>query len=274
MFEPVEPNPKTTTSRAVHLALAGVVGISLVGLLVGIRQGTPIPDLIAPVVNAEPQAGSYATIPATAYAYYDRRQHGPNRDWSRRLSDLQQPTLDLMLDYSETPNRPSAEEQQRVSFLAKRAERRAFDGAPPVVPHPVDQMNASSCIACHQNGISLGHGVYAPPMSHPLYVNCTQCHAEGSSTEFSYQPLSENKFERIAFSGAGSRAYEGAPPTIPHPTWMRENCMSCHGVTGSSPIRTSHPWRVSCTQCHAPSAELDQVFVSPSTSASTNDVTQ
>ena len=39
------------------------------------------------------------------------------------------------------------------------------------------------------------------------------------------------------------------------------NCLGCHGVNGKSGMQTSHPERVSCTQCHAPSAELNQVPV-------------
>ncbi|MBK6532709.1 MAG: hypothetical protein IPF99_24875 [Deltaproteobacteria bacterium] len=38
---------------------------------------------------------------------------------------------------------------------------------------------------------------------------------------------------------------------------MRGRCESCHGVL-SQGIRSTHPWRESCTQCHAPSAALDQ----------------
>ena len=73
----------------------------------------------------------------------------------------------------------------------------------------------------------------------------------------------DNKDRRAEFAGeqttpAGARAYEGAPPTIPHRTLMRENCMSCHGEGGTSAIRTSHPDRQSCTQCHATDASYDQ----------------
>ncbi|MBX3417740.1 MAG: diheme cytochrome c precursor [Pirellulaceae bacterium] len=258
MFEKIEPQQAANTSRAVHLALAGVVGIALVGFMVGIRQGTPIPELVPPVVNSTPADPNTIAIAATVYRDFDRRQFGPNRDWASNLSDLKQVASDLMADYSEEPVREALSEPQRLSYLAMRVQRRAFDGAPPVVPHPIDQMNTASCLACHQNGLSLGQGVVAPPMSHQLYANCTQCHAEGASTEFAHQPPSENHFHGFWLTSAGSRAFEGAPPTIPHPTWMRENCMSCHGVAGPNPIRTSHPWRASCTQCHAPSAELDQ----------------
>jgi hypothetical protein len=58
---------------------------------------------------------------------------------------------------------------------------------------------------------------------------------------------------------ARNRAYDGAPPTIPHHTWMRENCTSCHGLVTRPGTRTTHPWLTNCTQCHAPSAALDRV---------------
>jgi cytochrome c-type protein NapB len=45
---------------------------------------------------------------------------------------------------------------------------------------------------------------------------------------------------------------------IPHPTHMRENCESCHGVAGPHGLRTPHAERQSCTQCHAPDAKLDR----------------
>jgi cytochrome c-type protein NapB len=46
---------------------------------------------------------------------------------------------------------------------------------------------------------------------------------------------------------------------VPHTTFMRESCLSCHGPTGADPIRTTHAWRTNCLQCHAPSAVLDQL---------------
>jgi hypothetical protein len=57
---------------------------------------------------------------------------------------------------------------------------------------------------------------------------------------------------------AKNRDYDGAPPTIPHPTLMRGECASCHGVFGADGIKTTHPWRQSCTQCHAMNAVNDQ----------------
>ena len=54
---------------------------------------------------------------------------------------------------------------------------------------------------------------------------------------------------------AGDRASGGAPPRIPHRILMRENCGSCHdGPAAREEIRTSHPERTRCRQCHVPVA--------------------
>jgi cytochrome c-type protein NapB len=37
--------------------------------------------------------------------------------------------------------------------------------------------------------------------------------------------------------------------------------MSCHGYTGLQGIRTTHPWRQNCQQCHAPSATMNQTLL-------------
>jgi cytochrome c-type protein NapB len=45
---------------------------------------------------------------------------------------------------------------------------------------------------------------------------------------------------------------------MPHPMHMRSECDSCHGPSGRPGLRTSHPDRQNCVQCHASSAPLDQ----------------
>ena len=53
----------------------------------------------------------------------------------------------------------------------------------------------------------------------------------------------------------GLRLHDRAPPTIPHKTFMRENCVACHaGPAAREEIRTSHPERRRCRQCHVPVA--------------------
>ena len=60
-------------------------------------------------------------------------------------------------------------------------------------------------------------------------------------------------FEGYEVLIAGDRATAGAPPRIPHRLLMRENCVACHdGPAAREEIRTDHPERDRCRQCHVP----------------------
>jgi cytochrome c-type protein NapB len=51
----------------------------------------------------------------------------------------------------------------------------------------------------------------------------------------------------------GARAYPGAPPALPHPVFMRENCQACHGRERHPGMRRNpHPGRADCRSCHLP----------------------
>jgi cytochrome c-type protein NapB len=93
-------------------------------------------------------------------------------------------------------------------------------------------------------------------MSHPRLEMCQQCHAAAPGAA----PPPASDFVGLGAAGSGRRAYAGAPPTIPHGAWMREACDSCHGLAGAPGLRTTHPERQSCTQCHAPDASLEARF--------------
>ncbi len=152
--------------------------------------------------------------------------------------------------------------EQRAQVLAARAEHRAYNGAPPTVPHPVDTFGAPACLTCHADGAVIEERI-APPISHEPYASCVQCHAAEDGLPFLREGLPPSVSEVNSFVGeeeprAGIRAWPAAPPTMPHRSFMREVCASCHGVF-SSGISSSHPWRQSCTQCHAPSSPLDQM---------------
>jgi nitrate reductase (cytochrome), electron transfer subunit len=153
--------------------------------------------------------------------------------------------------------------RHRALALAERAGRRAYDGAPPVVPHPVAQQSAAACLACHGPGLVVKDKV-ASKMSHPLHSNCTQCHVPAAGPQIPVTdpllrvPLAENVFAGSEAPLKGSRAWPQAPPTVPHSTFMRSDCLSCHGPQGLFGLRTPHPERQSCLQCHAPGAGLDQ----------------
>lgn len=244
-----EDRAVTIARRGTQLFLATVIGVSFVGLVVGLRQGVPSHE--EPQFERSPTTtGAPGAIPAATYREFDRRTYGPNSDWQSNLASLHQPEVDLFALTTTT-------EEQREHLIRERAERRAFDGAPPTIPHPADQMTTASCLACHATGLRI-QDVYAPRMSHARLTNCTQCHVEQHASELSSRPLVLSQFVPLESPGRGTRAWEGAPPTIPHSTFMREDCMSCHGPNGPEPIRTSHPWQISCVQCHAPSAVMDQ----------------
>jgi cytochrome c-type protein NapB len=135
-----------------------------------------------------------------------------------------------------------------------RAERRAYDGAPPVIPH---EDFGDDCTACHdRQGVELDGVGFAPPSPHEetggmsAISRCRQCHVFSTTTE---------TFVANDFAGhrqdlrRGRRFSDFSPPVIPHKTFMRENCSACHtGVAAREEIRTPHPERVRCRQCHVP----------------------
>lgn len=138
------------------------------------------------------------------------------------------------------------------SAAVDRAERRAYDGAPPVIPHP---NLGAECVGCHHTrGVQIEGLGYAPPSPHEKTSGlsersrCTQCHLFRQSQDL---------FRASQFAGLtqnlqkGERLYDGAPPVIPHDVLMRENCAACHdGPAAREVIRTPHPERVRCRQCH------------------------
>ncbi len=96
---------------------------------------------------------------------------------------------------------------------------------------------------------------FSPPSPHDLTpglsteANCRQCHVFIQTPEL---------FVASRFTGMpqdlrrGERLFEGAPPVIPHKLFMREDCNACHtGTAAREEIRTSHPERARCRQCHA-----------------------
>jgi len=134
----------------------------------------------------------------------------------------------------------------------ERAKRRAFDGAPPTIPH---QPMGVNCTACHnERGMDVDGVGFAPPSPHERteglssISRCEQCHVFRTT---------DATFVANSFVGLpqdlrpGPRAYDGAPPVLPHAFLMHENCLACHsGPAAREEIRTSHPERENCVQCH------------------------
>lgn len=262
---PTPPPPASRTGRKLAV-VAGLVALTvgLSGFFMGLLQTdhaahdtrnarvAPTRPATAPAAELYPEAPRYADLP-------DGRLR-PNRDWTVSLATLARP--DPSAQY--VPAVLTAGDIARLRTT--RLGRRQYDGAPPVAPHPTDQLSSAACLECHGSPTVVA-GRAVPQISHPRYTNCIQCHVSSVGPASWWQArstaLSEgNRFAGSPPSGPGPRAYLGAPPTIPHTTWMRDNCMSCHGPGGTAALRTSHPNRQSCVQCHAPNATLDSHFAS------------
>jgi nitrate reductase (cytochrome), electron transfer subunit len=254
------PNPSTPASPATDrgrarrvrdVGLALVLGLALVGFLEGTR-----PTTIAPALFPSSRAPETTeAVPGQTYRQLRDRRFGPNHRVTAELELLRADIPDV-LDFV-----PISDEA-RASARAARAERRAFDGAPPVVPHVIDEQSATSCLACHERGIVV-EGRTAPVLSHAIYQNCTQCHVPAVARSMPPAVTAQNGFVGLASRGRGGRAWDGAPPTNPHPIWMRQNCGSCHGVTGLAGLRTPHPARQSCEQCHPPAVAAQPRMAQP-----------
>jgi cytochrome c-type protein NapB len=55
-----------------------------------------------------------------------------------------------------------------------------------------------------------------------------------------------------------------APPPIPHDLHLRGNCLACHAGPGAViELRTDHPERANCRQCHLVEETNTQTFVQP-----------
>jgi nitrate reductase cytochrome c-type subunit len=136
--------------------------------------------------------------------------------------------------------------------LSTYYERRAFHGAPPTIPHAVVNKKGKKmkCLSCHKKDRYVPKfKAYVPLSPHKEFKSCQQCHvvankknglfAKGINWE-SYNPPKTNRSE-----------LPGAPMTIPHSFQMRESCHKCHaGPSALKEIRTKHPERLNCRQCH------------------------
>lgn len=245
-------------NRLTTVFLSLVMAVAVVGYFVGLGDGVPKPDGLydSPLLDREISATAASDtklIPAVSYAEIASTPMGPTKPWQATPQTLPGADYDL---YSKIE--PSEAEKEASSKL--RASRRAFNGAPPIIPHPVENTTDAACYACHSNGVKMA-GLKASVMSHQFLGNCLQCHAPMAPAPFQDVDASvDTSFVGLPAPKQGKRAYKGAPPTIPHSQWMRESCNACHGGPhGWAGMESTHPWRTNCTQCHAPSATLDQM---------------
>lgn len=128
--------------------------------------------------------------------------------------------------------------------------RRAYHGAPPIVPHEVDPQSfgGNDCLQCHSTGDYVPeYEAYAPIVPHPELINCNQCHVPINSADL----FIESDWQTWTGPPLEETVLLDSPPPIPHEMHMRNNCASCHaGPAAPVEIRVTHPERENCVQCH------------------------
>jgi cytochrome c-type protein NapB len=207
-------------------ALVAIVGQSLTA---GREPARVLPVVAEPTPNLPTETGMYARVSRAA-------------------------------EYAAMPKEPN-----RRRTLAVYYARRAYPGAPPVIPHPVDEPEAfgPACLSCHgSGGWAPRFEAYAPVTPHPEMTACRQCHVPQASTPAGRVRGSVSEWHASDAPRRPGAAMPGSPPPIPHSLQMRENCRACHAGPGAvAELRTTHPERVSCRQCHALAAPPAGAFV-------------
>ncbi|QDS98797.1 diheme cytochrome c precursor [Adhaeretor mobilis] len=249
------PAPPGFAQRYAVLLVLVLIGTATTGYFIGLTSpmtassGQPSPTSVA-VHLAEPAHATSKVIPATAYADMSAVRAQRFRQQGLPLAALRKQPEDPFAEIE-------IDESKKLDSLASREEIRAYNGAPPTVPHPIDQLDTAACMACHGEGLKSA-SLRASKMPHPYYSNCTQCHVEQQANFVFASAVFENSFTGLKAPTSGSRAYTGAPPVIPHSTWMRNDCLSCHGRVAAPGMQSTHPWRANCLQCHGESSQLNQ----------------
>ena len=237
------PTPSPSRPRV----FASVWGLVALGALAAAVTGAGQP----PAPPASPVPGM--PVPSSRPAKFPS-QLGADLTWK-----LNNPAPNVVPESKANPSAVPDKLAARVRSIDERASLRAYEGAPPVIPHAIADINVQTCRACHAQGLVAGDKI-ARMASHTYLINCTQCHVEAASPLLGDDPGTANSFVGRRASGyGGTRAWSGAPPVMPHTLFMRTNCVSCHGQFGYDGWRPDHLSRTNCTQCHAPAAEFEQL---------------
>jgi cytochrome c-type protein NapB len=207
-----------------------------------LEEEPPAPTVVtAPPVVVHVPTGSPVGTSAGALTDADNAESR-----MRLLSQPTPPHTGTMGRFDVSSN-PDAD---RKASLAARAALRAFEGAPPAMPHSSSYSSRSkTCLDCHLDGMTIGQRT-AHPIPHPVMANCQQCHVELENKLYDELLTPNNSFEGQFFDREGEISIGGAPPMMPHGTFMRTKCLSCHGEFGYPGLRTPHPDRQNCMQCH------------------------
>jgi cytochrome c-type protein NapB len=232
---------RSASARGVGLLIAAVAAITVIGFVTGTAPSTYRAAQPAQRERADPGV----VPPARTHAELERRP------WTGGVAASGWQESKVIAAKAAADDEAAGGSVETA--VRERAIHRAFDGAPPVIPHPVRARSAAECLACHSDGFTLGDR-RASRVPHAPFSNCTQCHVSATApfALVAANPAAEAPSTWVGLTSptAGDVAYAGAPPAVPHPTLMREQCEACHGSDARVALRTPHPDRRSCLQCH------------------------
>jgi cytochrome c-type protein NapB len=183
-------------------ALVAVVGQSLTA---GREPARVMPVVAAPTPTLPTEAGMYARVARAA-------------------------------EYASMPTEPN-----RARTLAVYYARRAYPGAPPAIPHPVDEREAfgKACLSCHGSGgwVAALRGLRAGARRIPrcLVPRSATCPHPGGAGRGARPCAVRQRLADLRAAAAQRSAMSGSPPPIPHALQMRENCRACHAGPGRCP---------------------------------------
>lgn len=257
---PQRRTPTPTPRRIVGIGAAVAAMVAFVLLVANVFQGDETPDHPPPLQTTD------RTPPIES-------ENGPFR--------LRQDELGVAL----TATRDSVAHARTLSFYRSL---RAYPGAPPRIPHGLtdEEFRSGSCQTCHRRGGYVTRfGNYAPVTPHPERTPCLQCHVPrdtlvgtplpdrpGQDTcgqchvdpDAPPQTLAQSTWSTVPWPELGRRAMPEAPLWIPHGLESRSVCLACHAGPGAvEEIRTDHPERIVCRQCHVPISDEGWTFPDP-----------
>jgi cytochrome c-type protein NapB len=134
----------------------------------------------------------------------------------------------------------------------------------PVAPHP----ELVACLECHVGDERL---LPTPLPGADPSARCRQCHSTGGmlwkDSAINWKPLPWPQVQPVTA--------QNAVPPIPHSLELRGNCLACHSAPAAVlEIRTKHPERANCRQCHVEARNDPGEFVRPQPATARNQGSQ
>jgi nitrate reductase (cytochrome), electron transfer subunit len=260
----------TGGAMALSLVLGGAVLITTAALFVGFYTG-----------SAGRQAERLGRLVSERFAYGEA---APDTDVLAGPGFARLPDEALMFRTRPGSFAVDAQASRRSSAhprtLAKFRARRAYPGAPPAVPHGLtpEEFRTGTCNTCHERGgYSTRFHAYTPVTPHPEMGACLQCHVSDAglvglpfpgrdpdaACSQCHTPMTlartgpQLDWRPAEWPQPRRAALTGSPPPIPHDLQLRGDCLACHmGPSAVAEIRTSHPERADCRQCHVLAAPV------------------